>query len=70
MLPPGVAPATGAALEAGLAKTLREKSFLADAAKSKHEITPILGAAIHSIVNDFLNMPPAIKEKLRRTIRK
>jgi tripartite-type tricarboxylate transporter receptor subunit TctC len=70
MLPPGVAPATAAVLEAGLAKTLRDKSFLADAAKSKLEITPIFGAAIHAIVNDFLTMPPAIKEKLRRTIKK
>ena len=70
VLPPGVAPATAAALEAGFAKTLRDKGFLADAEKSKLEITPIFGAAIHTIVDDFLNMPPAIKEKLRRTIKK
>ena len=70
MLPPGVAPATAAALEAGFEKTLRDKDFLADAKKSKLEITPIFGAAIHSIVDDFLNMPPAIKAKLRRTIKK
>ncbi|HXV82637.1 MAG TPA: hypothetical protein VEG60_22465 [Candidatus Binatia bacterium] len=70
MLPPGVAPAVTAALEAGFVKTLRDKTFLADAKKSKLEITPIFGAAIHTIVDDFLNMPPAIKEKLRRTIKK
>jgi hypothetical protein len=70
MLPPGVTPAIAAALEAGFEKTLRDKSFLADAAKSRLEITPIFGAAIHTIVDDFLNMPPAIKEKLRRWIKK
>jgi tripartite-type tricarboxylate transporter receptor subunit TctC len=70
MLPPGVTPAIAAALEAGFEKTLRDKSFLADAAKSRLEITPIFGAAIHTTVDDFLNMPPAIKEKLRRWIKK
>jgi tripartite-type tricarboxylate transporter receptor subunit TctC len=70
MLPPGVAPARAAALEAAFTKTFADKNFLADAAKSKLEITPIFGATIQAIVNDFLNMPPAIKKKLSRSIRK
>ena len=70
MLPPGVAPATAAALEAGFVKVLTDKSFLADAKKSKLEITPIFSAAIHTIVDDFLNTPLAIKDKLRRWIKK
>jgi tripartite-type tricarboxylate transporter receptor subunit TctC len=70
MLPPGVAPARAAALEAAFMKTFADKNFLADADKSKLEITPIFGAAIQAIVNDFLNMPPAIKERLSRSIKK
>lgn len=69
MLPPGVPVAIAAALEAAFTKTLTDRAFLADAAKSRLEITPIFGAAIQAIVNDFLNMPPAIRERLRRSLR-
>jgi hypothetical protein len=51
-------------------KTFNDKSFLADAEKSKLEITPIFGASIRTIVAEFLSMPPAIKERLRRIIKK
>ena len=70
MLPPGATTERAAALEAAFAKTFRDKNFLADAAKSKLEITPIFGASIQAIVAEFLSMPPAIKEKLSRTIKK
>lgn len=70
MLPPGAPPARAAVLEAAFTKAFADKSFLADAEKSRFEITPIFGAAIHAIVNDFLNMPPAIRERLSRSIRK
>jgi hypothetical protein len=70
MLPPGVPATRAAVLEAAFSKTLRDKKFLADAEKSKLEITPIFGAAIHAIVKDFLEMPPAIKERLSRAIKK
>lgn len=70
MLPSCAAPWAAAALEAAFAQTLRDSRFLAAAANSKLEITPSFGASIHAIVKDFLSMPPAIKEKLRRTIKK
>jgi len=70
MLPPGVSTERAAALETAFARTFSDKNFLADAEKSKLEITPIFGASIQSIVVDFLSMPPAIKETLRRTIKK
>lgn len=69
MLPPGVPAGTAAALEAAFTKTLTDKSFLADAQKSRLEITPIFGAAIDVIVKDFLNMPVSIRERLRSMIR-
>jgi tripartite-type tricarboxylate transporter receptor subunit TctC len=70
MLPPGVSTERAAALETAFVKTFSDKNFLADAEKSKLEITPIFGASIQVIVADFLSMPPAIKERLRRTIKK
>ena len=70
MLSPGVSLERAAALEAAFVKTFNDKNFLADAEKSKLEITPIFGASIQSIVADFLSMPPAIKERLGRSIKK
>lgn len=70
VLPPGTTPAMAAALENAFAKTFNDTSFLADAEKSRLEITPIFGASIHRIVTDFLNMPATIKERLRAMIRK
>ena len=70
MLPPGVSPEHAAALEAAFTKTLQDKTFLADAEKSKLEITPIFGAAVQAIVTELLNMPPRIKERLGRAIKK
>lgn len=70
MLPPGVSPERAVALEAAFAKTFADRKFLADAEKSNLEITPIFGPAIQAIVNDFLGMPPAIKERLSRAIKK
>jgi tripartite-type tricarboxylate transporter receptor subunit TctC len=43
---------------------------LADAEKAKLEITPIYGASIQRIVGEFLGMPPAIKERLSRALKK
>jgi tripartite-type tricarboxylate transporter receptor subunit TctC len=69
MLPRTVPADRAAALEAALVKTLADKTFLSDAAKGKLEITPIYGETIQSIVTDFLAMPPAIKERLKRAIK-
>jgi hypothetical protein len=58
-----------AALEAAFRKTLTDKIFLREAEKGKLEITPIYGETIQRIVNEFLGMPPSIKEKLKRSIK-
>jgi tripartite-type tricarboxylate transporter receptor subunit TctC len=70
VLPAAVSAERAAALESAFAKAFSDRIFLADAEKSKLEITPIFGAAIQSIVADFLSMPPDIKEKLSRSIKK
>ena len=70
MLPGSVPTERATALETAFSKAFGDRAFLADAEKSRLEITPIIGAAIQSIVNDFLSMPPGIKEKLSRSIKK
>jgi hypothetical protein len=70
MLPLGVPADRTAALEAAFAKTLTDKSFLAEAEKGKLEITPIFGESILKIVRDFLAMPPAIKTRLEKALRR
>ena len=69
MLPRNVPGDRAAALAAAFAKTLADKTFLSDAEKGKLEITPIYGETIQQIVTDFLAMPPAIKERLKRAIK-
>lgn len=70
MLPMGVPGDRAAALEHAFVRTFADKNFLADAEKGKLEITPIYGAAIHKIVRDFLAMPPAIKVRLEKALKR
>ena len=70
MLPMGVPGDRAAALENAFARTFADKNFLADAEKGKLEITPIYGESIHKIVRDFLAMPPAIKARLEKALRR
>jgi len=70
ILPRTVLADRAAALEAAFAKTLADKNFLSDAEKAKLEITPIYGESIQRIVNEFLGMPPSIKERLKRALKR
>jgi hypothetical protein len=70
MLRAGVPADRAAALEAALASTFADRNFLADAEKSQLEITPLYGESIRQIVGDFLTMPPAVKERLKRSIKR
>ncbi len=69
MLPRTVPADRAAALEAAFTKTLADKIFLSDAEKGKLEITPIYSKTIERIVTDFLAMPPAIKDRLKRALK-
>ena len=70
MLPMGVPADRAAALENAFARTLADKNFLADAEKGKLEITPIYGESIHKIVREFLAMPPTIKARLEKALKR
>jgi tripartite-type tricarboxylate transporter receptor subunit TctC len=69
LLRDGVPAERAGALEAAFVKTFADRNFLADAEKSKLEITPFYGESIRRIVDDFLTMPMAVKERLRRAIK-
>jgi tripartite-type tricarboxylate transporter receptor subunit TctC len=70
MLRPGVPAARAAALEAAFARTFADLNFQAEAEKSQLEISPLYGESIRQIVGDFLTMPPAIKERLKRSLKR
>ena len=70
MLRSGVPADRAAALEAAFARTFAEPSFQAEAVKSQLEISPLYGDSIRQIVADFLTMPPAIKERLKRSLKR
>jgi len=70
MLPMGVPGDRAAALENAFARTFADRNFLAEAEKGKLEITPIYGESIHKIVREFLAMPPAIKTRLERALKR
>jgi tripartite-type tricarboxylate transporter receptor subunit TctC len=70
MLRDGVPADRAAALEVAFARTFADRDFLADAEKSKLEITPLYGDSIRQIVDDFLTMPAAVKERLKRAIKR
>ena len=69
MLPLAVSADRAAALETAFLTAFSDQSFLADAEKSKLEITPIFGADIQKIVTDFLGMPREVKARLQQSLR-
>ena len=62
--------ATAAALEAAFARTFAHPKFRAEAEKSQLEISPLYGESIRQIVGEFLTMPPMIKERLKRSLKR
>ena len=67
MLRPSVPADRAAVLEAAFAKTFDDRNFQAE---SQLEISPLYGESIRQIVGDFLTMPPAVKERLKRSLKR
>jgi hypothetical protein len=63
-------PDRAAVLEAAFARTFADRNFQAEAEKSQLEIAPLYGESIRQIVGDFLSMPPIIKERLKRSLKR
>jgi tripartite-type tricarboxylate transporter receptor subunit TctC len=68
-LAPGVAENRAMALESAFARTMADKEFLEDAAKTNSDITPLTASQLAKLVNDFLGMPADLKTKLQSVLR-
>jgi tripartite-type tricarboxylate transporter receptor subunit TctC len=61
--PPGVPPDRIAALRTAFLNTMKDKDFLADAAKAKLEIMPVAGEQIERLVGELYTTPTQIVQK-------
>ena len=69
LAPPGVPPATVAALRRAFMATMADKEFLADAERSKLEITPVSGERIQALVADLYRTPPELTKRLAEMLK-
>ena len=69
LAPPGVPPATVAALRRAFMETMADKDFLADAARGKLEITPVSGERIQALMAELYKTPPALAKRLAEMLR-
>ena len=65
VLPPGVPEERVAALRAAFDATMKDKDFLADAARAKAEIAPVDGATINALLDRAYTAPKELVERLR-----
>jgi tripartite-type tricarboxylate transporter receptor subunit TctC len=65
VLPPGVPQDRARAMEVAFQKTLGDPELLAEAEKSKLNISPISGAQLRAMIVEGLSMPVQLKQKLR-----
>ena len=63
LAPPGIPAERVAALRKAFMDTLKDKDFLAAAAKAKLEINPVSGEKIQALVQEAYDSPPALVDK-------
>jgi tripartite-type tricarboxylate transporter receptor subunit TctC len=69
MLPPGVPQDRVDALRKAFMDTMNDPEFLAEATKSKLEITPVSGEKIQSLVEEIYKTPPAVVAKAGKLVK-
>jgi tripartite-type tricarboxylate transporter receptor subunit TctC len=69
VVPPETPANRARALEGAFEKVFADKELLADAAKGKLEIDPLIGEEIHKLVGEFLGMSPELKTKLHAALK-
>jgi tripartite-type tricarboxylate transporter receptor subunit TctC len=69
LAPPGVPPATVAALRRAFMDTMADKDFMADAERSKLEITPVSGERIQELVAELYKTPPELTKRLAEMLK-
>ncbi len=63
LAPPGLPKERADALRQAFMDTMRDKEFLAEAARAKFEITPVAGDAVARLVTEVYQTPPAVAAK-------
>ncbi len=66
--PPGVPAERISALRKAFMATLADKEFLADATKTRIDITPATGEQVEALIKRFYAIPPAIVERAKQTV--
>jgi tripartite-type tricarboxylate transporter receptor subunit TctC len=66
--PPGVPADRAAALRKAFMDTMKDKEFLAEAAKTKLEIVPVSGEALQKLVDETYDVDPAIAARVAKAI--
>jgi tripartite-type tricarboxylate transporter receptor subunit TctC len=64
--PPGVPAARRDALRAALSATVRDPEFLAEAAKTQIDISPMSGAEVEAFIAKVSTASPAVIERAKR----
>jgi hypothetical protein len=66
---PGTPPERVAALRKAFDETMRDPKFLADANKQRADIEPMTGQELAQLVDDIINAPADIRDKVRKAIK-
>jgi len=69
LAPPGVPPATVAALRRAFMATMADAAFLADAERSKIEVNPVPGERIQDLMAELYKTPPELTKRLAEMLR-
>ncbi len=67
--PPGIPAERLAILRTAFEMTMKDKAYLAEAAKLNQEIEPLSGPQIHTFINEFYDAPTAVVARAARLIR-
>lgn len=65
---PGLPPERAKMLREAFVKSMNDPALLADAAKSKLEITPVSGEELAKIAREVIEQPPEVVERIRKIL--
>lgn len=70
MAPPGINPEQLRILREGIAKTLNDPEFPAEAKRRNLEIKPSAGKELEKLARDIIVQPPEVIERMKKLIGK
>ena len=67
-LPPDVPAERVEALRRAFDATMKDKAFLAEAAKLQLEVSPMAGEAVQALVGEIVRTPPSVAARVRAAL--